>query len=60
MKYDKLFDSSMETSRLSLLYFKLSENADTEEKKKIKEAFYRAYRVADSREMLEAMNGVYR
>ena len=61
-KYDRLFNSNLESNRISLIFFSYLDKVknDEKEKKELIEAFSNAYSIAQRREFNEAQKGIYR
>ena len=61
-KYDQLFNPNQETNRLSFIFFSHCDEVknDEEGKKSLREAFSRAYKIAQNRELKEASKGILR
>jgi hypothetical protein len=58
MQFDKIFDPSLNTSKLSYLFFKYYNDVDESERKEYKDVYSKAYRIAENREVDEALNGI--
>ena len=61
-KFEQLFNSNQETNSLSFIFFSHCDEVKNDEKgkKRLREAFLRAYKIAQNRELKEASKGVFR
>ena len=56
--YNRLFDSNLKTSSLSYLYFKNIKDVPEDEFNQFREAYNKAYNIAEARECAEAKKGI--